>query len=84
MFAPLSLGNKEWEYSLDLTQDNGLIIVAENSCVSGNNSDIYLIKTNELGLVSIEPDIRENVYTLKDFKVYQNYPNPFNPTTSIQ
>jgi hypothetical protein len=44
--------------------------------------DLYLIKTNELGMIT---DISEEQGKIPlQFKLEQNYPNPFNPYTTIK
>lgn len=67
-------------YSVELTNDNGLIL--SGNCSTFNNTFGLLVKTDSTG--NIYPvGINNSNLILQDFELQQNYPNPFNPITSI-
>jgi hypothetical protein len=69
------------------TPDGGYIITGiKNYSLWSDTSDVYLIKTDEHGLVvGIEEVVEENLSaTTTKLILYQNQPNPFNISTSIR
>jgi len=63
------------------TSDGGYIVAGVTYNSSGLG-DVYLIKTNANGIVSVRELNDGNIPT--SFRLDQNYPNPFNPSTKIK
>jgi len=64
------------------TSDEGYAAVGYTySFGSGSSSNIYFVKTDQLGMITgiSDPDYNYD----SDFHIFQNYPNPFNPSTII-
>ena len=72
--------SEDYASSIDITNDNGYVILGTTNSSGTENYDIYVIK--------FAPDLTDINYTAKIFPrkfiLRQNYPNPFNPTTTIQ
>ncbi|MEO8446191.1 MAG: T9SS type A sorting domain-containing protein [bacterium] len=75
-------GIDNWFYSVEMTNDNGLILCGGSYTTINNNIFALMVKTDSTG--NIYPvGINNPVTTNTGFKLYENYPNPFNPTTTI-
>jgi len=66
---------------VQVIEDGGYLIAGVTSSYS-KNSDFYLIKINETGLITGIPTYLTRQPT--SFQLFQNYPNPFNAETIIQ
>lgn len=73
-------GDSSSGYSVQQTSDGGYIIAGSVGSYGSNGCDVYLVKTQADGLVSVQAD-HGTVST--EFILQQNYPNPFNPSTTI-
>ncbi len=69
----------DYASSIDITNDNGYVILGSTNSFGAGNYDIYVIK--------LAPDLtdinRSDKILPNQFILQQNYPNPFNPTTTI-
>jgi hypothetical protein len=81
-----TFGGTDQEYGSEVQQttDGGYVIAGQTRSsfenANGGSSDVYLIKTDANGVVSVNPE--ESIQL--NFSLEQNYPNPFNPTTTIR
>lgn len=76
-----TVGGKENRlYSVELTNDNGLILCGNS--LTFNNAYGLIIKTDSTGKI-YPVGINNSSTTNWDFKLHQNYPNPFNPITKV-
>jgi hypothetical protein len=77
----------DYGFSVQQTKDKGYIITGLEGYPGPNGGDVYLIKTDSLGIVypsGINGDDRKfSLKIPKSFALSQNYPNPFNPSTTI-
>ncbi|MBN1560195.1 T9SS type A sorting domain-containing protein [candidate division KSB1 bacterium] len=72
-------------FGLDVCEDGGLIIAG--SQIPGttyDNGKMWLIRTNQEGIVPGVNVEQDHIVTPETPALYQNYPNPFNPSTTIQ
>ncbi len=69
----------DYASSIDITNDNGYVILGNTNSFGAGNYDIYIIK-----LAPDLTDVNQSDKILPDqFIVQQNYPNPFNSTTNL-
>jgi hypothetical protein len=74
--------NQEIGRSAHQTSDGGYILAGQTQSFGAGGNDIYLIKTNSIGLgIEEEPD--SGGLRIAEFGLYQNHPNPFNKLTVI-
>ncbi len=57
----------------------GYIVCGSTESSGAGNADIWLIRLDSDGSVSVD----EQISTVNQFQLNQNYPNPFNPSTKI-
>ena len=69
--------------SVRQTQDGGYIIAGYTESSGAGGFDVYLIKTDENGLVGIEEQADRPKIERHRFELLQNEPNPFARETSI-
>ncbi len=85
-------GNEKWIKSFGTTgyyrindmistTDGGIAVSGYTSSATAGSYDIFLFKTDSLGVVTSVKEDKEHYPN--QYKLHQNYPNPFNPTTSI-
>jgi hypothetical protein len=75
--------NDDWGYSVQQTSDGGFVVTGCKNCPS-QSSDVYLIKTDENGMVvGVEEESSEFGIRIAEFRLKRNFPNPFNKLTTI-
>jgi hypothetical protein len=75
-------GSVDGFMNVEHTTDNGYVFVGYTHSFGAEGQDIYLIKTNELGMMTDISGKQGKIPLM--FKLEQNYPNPFNPSTTIE
>lgn len=74
--------NYEEIYKVQETTDGGYVAIGYTySFGAGTYPNMYIVKTNNTGLVTSCTSRMQN--TIAGYQLYQNYPNPFNPVTNI-
>ena len=76
-------GDNDYGECTQQTQDGGYIIAGWRLYLGGNVSDVYLIKTDENGLVGITEDQENRRSKIENRGLLQNHPNPFQRSTLI-
>lgn len=72
----------DWPNKVRQSPDGGFVVLGATYRVRGSSPVVWLLKTNEVGVVSVE---RTEFGKVPEFlSLAQNYPNPFNPSTRIQ
>lgn len=74
-------GGSEPDYGecVQQTQDGGFIVVGFTHSFGAGGYDVYLVKTDENGLVGIQEQDRKS--KIENRKSLQNQPNPFEHST---